>query len=117
MACRRWLRGADADCSAAKHHQTKWVSPQYPIDYEVANWFTSRYPTSRFIQNLIVARAGKNGERVSLMNRELVIRRGSEAEKRLVNTPDELLRVLADQFGLHFPSGTRFGPPGGAWPA
>ena len=93
------------------------LEPQYPIDYEVANWFTSRYPTSRFILNLIVSRAGKDGERVSLMNRKLVIRRGSEAEKHMVNGPEELLRVLADQFGLHFPSGTRFGAPGGVWPA
>ena len=26
-----------------------------------------------------------------------------------------LLAVLAKQFGLHFPAGTRFGPPGSPW--
>jgi len=93
------------------------LEPQHPIDYEVANWFTSRHPTSRFVQNLIVAHAGYDRERVSLMNQELVIRRESETEKRAVDTPEELLRVLADQFGLHFPSGTRFGAPGGVSPA
>jgi N-hydroxyarylamine O-acetyltransferase len=91
--------------------------PQHPIDYEVANWFTSSHPTSRFVQNLIVSRAGYNRERVSLMNRELVIRRENKTEKRPIDTPEELLRVLADQFGLCFPSGTGFGAPGGAWPS
>lgn len=92
------------------------LEPQHPIDYEVANWYTSTHPTSRFVQNLIVARAGKDGERVSLMNRELAIRRGSTTEKLAVDTPDELVRVLAGQFRLHFPPGTRFGAAGGPWP-
>jgi len=90
---------------------------QHPIDYEVANWFTSRHPASRFMQNLIVSRAGVDGERVALFNRELVVRRGPSVEKRGVETPDELLGVLASRFGLHFPTGTRFGAPGSAWPA
>ena len=90
---------------------------QHPIDYEVANWFTSKHPASRFVQNLVVSRAGNDGERVALFNRELVVRRGPTAEKRAVDTPDELLRILASQFGLHFPPGTRFGAPGSAWPA
>ncbi len=93
------------------------LEPQHSIDYEVANWFTSTHPTSHFVQNLIVARAGYDRERVSLMNRELVIRRESKTEKRAVETPEELVRVLADQFGLHFPSRTRFGASGGAWPS
>jgi N-hydroxyarylamine O-acetyltransferase len=92
------------------------LEQQHPIDYEVASWFTSRHPTSRFMQNLIVSRAGNDGERVALFNRELVVRRGPTAEKRAVDTPDELLGVLASWFGLHFPPGTRFGLPGSAWP-
>ena len=93
------------------------LEQQHPIDYEVANWFTSTHPTSRFVQNLIVSRAGNDGERVALFNRELVVRRGPSAEKRVVDTPDELLRVLRSWFGLHFPAGTRFGTSGSAWPA
>jgi N-hydroxyarylamine O-acetyltransferase len=92
------------------------LEEQHPIDYEVANWFTSRHPTSRFVQNLIVSRAGVDGARIALFNQELVVRRGPTAEKRAVDTPDELLSVLASWFGLHFAPGTRFGPPGSAWP-
>ena len=90
---------------------------QYLVDFELGNWFTSTHPTSHFVQNLTLARAGPEGERISLFNRELVIRRGSEAEKRNLQTPEELLEVLASHFGLHFPAGTRFGSPGAPWPS
>src|SRR5262249_40800710 len=90
---------------------------QFPIDYELGNWFTSTHPTSHFVQNLTLARAGREGERITLFNRELVIRRGSAAEKHNIDTPEELLEVLGSHFGLRFPVGTRFGPPGKAWPS
>ncbi len=93
------------------------LEEQHSIDYEVANWFTSTHPASRFIQNLIVTRATDDGKRIALMNRELVVRRKASVEKRVVETPEELLDVLASQFGLRFPPGTRFGTPGNAWPA
>ncbi len=32
-------------------------------------------------------------------------------------TENEQLAVLAEQFDLHFPAGTRFGAPGVPWPA
>src|SRR5260370_12185362 len=44
------------------------LEPQHPIDYEVANWFTSRHPTSRFVQYLIIALAGYNRVRWSRWN-------------------------------------------------
>ena len=90
---------------------------QYPIDFELGNWFTSTHPASPFVQNLVLSRAGLEGERTSLFNRELVIRRGSTAEKRNVQTPEELLEILASHFGLRFPPGTRFGSAGAAWPS
>jgi N-hydroxyarylamine O-acetyltransferase len=92
------------------------LEEQHPIDYEVANWFTSTHPSSRFVQNLVVARAGREGKRSSLFNRELVVRKGAVAEKRIVETPDQLLEVLATHFGLRFAAGTRFGSAGSAWP-
>jgi N-hydroxyarylamine O-acetyltransferase len=93
------------------------LQEQHPIDYEVANWFTSTHPASRFKQNLIVTRAGDDGQRISLTNRELVLRGRAGVEKRILQTPDELLDLLANHFGLRFPAGTRFGDPGNAWPA
>lgn len=88
------------------------------VDYEVANWFTSRHPHSHFLQNLIVTRARTDGGRDILFNRELTRRSSDGAvEKRAIGDPDELLAVLATTFGLHFPAGSRFGAGGAAWPS
>lgn len=88
-----------------------------PIDRELANWFTSAHPQSHFKNRLIVARATPDG-RLTLDNGELTRRRrDGSSDKRQLATADELLAVLAQEFGLQFPPGTRFGPPGSPWPS
>jgi len=87
------------------------------IDRIVANWYTSTHPDSHFKARLTVARALPDGGRVTLRNRELTIRRrDGRAEHHLVASPDELLAVLAEHFGLHFPPGTRFPCSALDWP-
>jgi N-hydroxyarylamine O-acetyltransferase len=87
------------------------------IDRELGNWFTSAHPRSHFKNRLIVARAASDGARVTLLNDELKIRRrDGRAESRTIATPEELLEILDGHFGLSFPAGTRFGPPGSPWP-
>ena len=89
-----------------------------PIDRELANWFTSTHPHSHFKDRLVAARAAPGGVRLSLLNREFTVRQpDGRAEKRELTTPDELLSVLGETFGLHFPAHTRFGAPGSPWPA
>ncbi len=89
-----------------------------PIDRELANWWMSTNPNSKAHQNLMVARAGLDGTRCTINNREFTLRRGAEIlEQRDLAGPDELLAALAQHFDLHFPAGTRFGPPGSAWPS
>ena len=89
-----------------------------PIDRELANWYTSTHPQSHFRSRLVAARAAPAGVRLTLLNHEFTLRHADgRAEKRELATPDELLDVLARHFGLHFPAGTRFGPPGSPWPA
>jgi N-hydroxyarylamine O-acetyltransferase len=105
-------------------HEEAWtdvyqfsLEPTPSIDFELGNWFTSTHPQSRFKQNLALARAGHDC-RYALLNRDFVIRHvDGRTEKRSLTTPDELLVILAEHFGLHFPPGTRFGPPGSAWPS
>ena len=93
------------------------LAPTPSVDFELGNWFTSTHPQSRFKQNLALARAGRDC-RYALLNREFVIRHtDGRAEKRTLDTPDELLAILAEYFGLHFPPDTRFGPPGSPWPS
>ena len=89
-----------------------------PIDREVANWYTSTHPASHFKSRLWVARALPDGERMTLLNRELrVRRRDGVADVHMIETPDELLTVLGERFGLMFPPGTRFPCDALDWPA
>lgn len=84
------------------------LRPMLAVDYEVANWFTSTSPQSRFKQNLIVTRTS-DGLRYTLLNREFTKRWiDGRSEKREVTSADELLQVLAEDFSLSFPPGTRF---------
>jgi N-hydroxyarylamine O-acetyltransferase len=83
------------------------LEPQELIDFEVANHYTSTHPSSRFMQTLAVQLAGPEA-RLLLRNRELTIDRGASSSTRMLEDQDEVLRVLAESFGLVFPAGTRF---------
>ncbi len=86
------------------------------IDIEVANWFTCAHPDSAFQKNLRASRAFAD-RRYTLLNSEFNIRHADgRVERRTITTADELLTILAEYFGLHFPPGTRFGKPGAPWP-
>jgi N-hydroxyarylamine O-acetyltransferase len=86
-----------------------------PIDREVGNWYTSAHPRSHFRSLLVVARAAADGGRVTLRDGELKRRdRDGRAEARSIASAEDLLAVLAAEFGLVFPPGTRFGEAG-AW--
>jgi N-hydroxyarylamine O-acetyltransferase len=91
----------------------KWVDlyaftlePQHPIDFEMANHYTSTHPNSRFKQTLVVQKLAEDA-RTSLRNRELVIDRGDATTTTVVDDGD-LLATLAETFGLQVPAGTRF---------
>jgi N-hydroxyarylamine O-acetyltransferase len=90
--------------------------PSPAVDFEMANWFTSTHPNSRFQQSLIVTTAAA-GIRASLFNRDLSVYRDGRIEKTVIDDPDRLLEVLASRFHLAFPPGTRFGAkhPTAAW--
>jgi N-hydroxyarylamine O-acetyltransferase len=86
------------------------------IDRELANWFTSAHPQSHFRNRLVVARALPEGGRVSILNREFTLRpQALPPEKHLIETPAELLKLLAVHFGLSFPASTRFQCGDWAW--
>lgn len=78
------------------------LEPRELIDYEVANHYTATHPQSRFRQQLMVHRCTADG-RVVLRNDELIHQRAGEALRRRVGDRDELVRVLADEFGLDVP--------------
>jgi N-hydroxyarylamine O-acetyltransferase len=80
-----------------------------PIDRELANWYTSTHPQSHFKARLIAARALPDGQRLTLLNREVSVRdRSGHAVTTAVATPDDLLTILSERFGLEFTPGTVF---------
>jgi N-hydroxyarylamine O-acetyltransferase len=83
------------------------LEPQHLIDFEVASYYVSTHPESRFTQTLIAQSISRDA-RCMLHNRELTVDRGAEMDKRMLAGDDELLEVLAGTFGLRFPAGTRF---------
>ena len=71
------------------------------IDRELANWYTSAHPHSDFRNRLVVALALPGGRRKTLLNREFTERRrDGTTDGRLIETPEELRLVLAEDFGL-----------------
>jgi N-hydroxyarylamine O-acetyltransferase len=86
------------------------LEAQLPVDYEMANHFTSTYPESPFVTNLVVQRS-EPARTVILRNRDLTIHRDGATETATIKDPDHLLEVLAREFGLSFPPGTRFPRP------
>ncbi len=84
-----------------------------PIDQELANWFTSAHPQSHLKDKLIVSRAAPEGVRLNLLNHDFTTRfSDGRSVTRHLESAEELLAVLADNFGLHFPPETRFAVPG-----
>jgi N-hydroxyarylamine O-acetyltransferase len=80
--------------------------PQYPVDFEMSNWYTSTHPDSRFFHTVTVQRSTRD-IRYLLRGREFTVVRGEQTTTRTL-AEEEVLRVLADDFGLDFPPGTRF---------
>ena len=88
----------------------------FPIDCEVANWWTSASPASHFKTNVTVGRAGRDGTRKAIRGGEFTHRRGAQILQHApVTSAGQLLSLLAEHFDLRFPAGTRLGPPGSPW--
>jgi N-hydroxyarylamine O-acetyltransferase len=83
------------------------LEEQHPVDYEVANHFTSTYPRSPFVTTLRVQFPGPQ-VRTMLVNRILTERTPEGATETGVGDDGAILDVLAKRFGLVFPPGTKF---------
>jgi N-hydroxyarylamine O-acetyltransferase len=76
------------------------LQPQFEIDCEVGNWFTSTRPGGLFVENLIVARPGE-ACRLTLFNRQLAVRHlDGRTERRELRGPQDYRTTLAATFGL-----------------
>lgn len=84
--------------------------PQHPVDIEMANYFTSTHPLSRFVHTITAQLPGPE-MRLVLRGRQLFEHRPDTVTSCEVDGDEEVLEVLAERFGLSFPAGTRFRPP------
>ena len=83
---------------------------RYPVDFEVANWYTSSHPESRFVQTL-TAQLPTPEARYILRNKSFVVERGGDEEIRDVANREELLQILDQKFGISLPAETQFRNP------
>jgi N-hydroxyarylamine O-acetyltransferase len=80
------------------------LQEQLPSDYEMANWYTSCHPKSRFINRLMAARTAKD-RRYALLNNEFVVRHVSgKTERQVLTTGAEIREVLQGPMGLSLPA-------------
>lgn len=92
------------------------LDEMHPIDCEVANWWTSTNPASKFTQDVAIGLACANGTRKAIRGGTFTHRRGAEVRhQRAVENAADLLACLDEHFALRFSPGTRFGPVGAAW--
>ena len=80
------------------------LQPQLLPDYEVANWYVSTHPQSRFVNNLTVAMPGP-GRRYALFNNAFAVHHlGGPSEQRRLSGAREIRALLEEVFGLTLPT-------------
>ncbi len=77
-----------------------------PIDFEVANWYTSTHPDSHFVTTLTAQQRTVDGWRV-LRNLTYSVQAGTKTRTREIERED-LLPLLREEFGLELPEGATF---------
>lgn len=76
------------------------LQAQNQADYDVANWYVSTHPKSRFVRELIITRPTKNA-RLTLLNNRFSIHYGSgESEKHTIYDVAELVDTITKHFDL-----------------
>jgi N-hydroxyarylamine O-acetyltransferase len=90
-------------------HGSEWqdlyaftTEPQYPVDYELANYFTSTHPDSIFVRTLTAQLAAPEACHV-LRGRELSVERADGTSSRMLADDEELRQVLRGTFGIDLP--------------
>jgi N-hydroxyarylamine O-acetyltransferase len=83
------------------------LTPQFPVDDELGNWWTSASSASHFTFSLLAARSPA-GRRHTLRNFDYSVHvPGGESEKRRLSGPDEVCAVLESDFDIEIPDRER----------
>jgi N-hydroxyarylamine O-acetyltransferase len=80
------------------------TEPGYPIDFEMANWYNSAHPNSRFRNNLMVSRLTPS-VRSRLLNKKLTKRyTGGRIEELALTSPEMLAQVVQKEMCIDLPA-------------
>ena len=79
------------------------LEEQTPAEYEVANWYCSTHPVSKFLTELMVARLPA-GRRLGMLNNRLSVHYpDGRTERRELKSADEIADVLENEFAIALP--------------
>jgi N-hydroxyarylamine O-acetyltransferase len=75
---------------------------RYPIDYEMANYYTYSYPTSLFVRDLMISILGADSHCNLINNRMTIYKAGTGIkEEKEISSAKELRAVVQNQFGIN----------------
>ncbi|HEX5125365.1 MAG TPA: arylamine N-acetyltransferase, partial [Rhodocyclaceae bacterium] len=78
------------------------LAEQIRADYEIPNWYACTNPSSRFVNDLMVART-LPGKRYGLLNNELSTHTPAGTARCQLHSANELRTALEDLFGIAVP--------------
>jgi len=81
-----------------------------PADFEMANHYTSTHPESGFVNRLMLSAITAEG-RVTVMNRDVTLRRGGETRTSQLSDRGALRALLIEHFGFDLPEVERLRVP------
>ncbi len=82
------------------------MQPVHPVDFEMANWFTSTHPQSPFTRTLTVQRITPDARHILRYPTYVEIRDGAVVSREI--TRDGLIPLLRDVFLIDLPDDTSF---------
>ena len=107
----RWILRAQVRSDTPVDAWVTTLEEDYPIDFEMANHYTSTYPASPF-KNRILMRSLTDEGRVTVMNRDATIWRGDTPHRFELEDRRALRGLLAEYFGIDLPEVEHMRVPG-----
>jgi len=71
----------------------------YPVDYQLANFYSSCHPDSMFIQKMVCTMPSIEG-RITLVDNQVTDTRPGKVAKRTIESSEELLNLLSVEFNI-----------------
>jgi N-hydroxyarylamine O-acetyltransferase len=81
---------------------TSTMEQEFAVDFEMGNHFTSTYPGSPFVDRLMMRAITPDGQ-VTVMNRDVTIRAGSDVRRLQLPDRATLRALVDDHFGFDLP--------------